>query len=359
MLLSIIAQPARAEESNLQLGASYVTDVLANVDGGKRSGAVWLGRADVTAELDGGIVGLDGTRAFVDLMYTHGSDFSGTKVGDAQVVSNIDADRALRVLEAWALVPMGADGLTAKVGFIDLNTEFDVQEVGSFFLNSSHGIGPEFSQSGLNGPSIFPVTSTGMVLRWERTGWDVRAGLFDALAGTEADPSQPALRLPGRKGALLAIEADVSIATTARLQLGLWTYTAGTYPQQASRINRGIYAMVEGRLAGQEGSPRLDGWIRTGFADADADAIRFYLGGGLTYGTEESKIGIAVAMARLGHSINRIDVDTAETSIELSYSRALNDWLTIQPDVQYVINPGWNAAHRNALVLGARFMFEL
>ena len=31
----------------------------------------------------------------------------------------------------------------------------------SLFLNSSFGIGPEFSQSGLEGPSIFPNTSVG------------------------------------------------------------------------------------------------------------------------------------------------------------------------------------------------------
>lgn len=47
------------------------------------------------------------------------------------------------------------------VGRYDLNSEFYRLQSASLFLNSSFGIGPEFSQSGLEGPSIFPNTSVG------------------------------------------------------------------------------------------------------------------------------------------------------------------------------------------------------
>jgi porin len=47
--------------------------------------------------------------------------------------------------------------------------------------------------------------------------------------------------------------------------------------------------------------------------------------------------------------------DRAETAIELSYARKLLPGLIVQPDLQYVINPGWEPARRDALVAGVRF----
>jgi carbohydrate-selective porin OprB len=165
--------PADAEERpRVRLGATYVTDVLTVVDGGERRGTAWLGRADVTASIDRPF-GIDGAELFVDVMRVNGPDFSGRYVGDAQTVSNVQADSALRPYEAWIAFPV-ATGLTAKAGLIDLNTEFDVQEIGRLFLNSSFGIGPDFSQSGQNGPSIFPAPATAAMLRYEGSGWAAR-----------------------------------------------------------------------------------------------------------------------------------------------------------------------------------------
>jgi len=61
-------------------------------------------------------------------------------------------------LQSIATVLNGRPGL---IGRYDLNSEFYRLQLASLFLNSSFGIGPEFSQSGLEGPSIFPNTSVG------------------------------------------------------------------------------------------------------------------------------------------------------------------------------------------------------
>jgi porin len=49
------------------------------------------------------------------------------------------------------------------------------------------------------------------------------------------------------------------------------------------------------------------------------------------------------------------DVDGGETNIEVTYRAALTDWLTLQPNVQYVINPGTNPALDDDLLIGLRF----
>ena len=45
---------------------------------------------------------------------------------------------------------------------------------------------------------------------------------------------------------------------------------------------------------------------------------------------------------------------TAETVIEVNYQIALTGWLSITPDLQYVIRPGGSSAIKNALVLGTQ-----
>jgi porin len=107
---AVVAAPAAGAEKPVTVGVSYTTDLLANVSGGLRRDAAWLGRADATLEAKD--FGLGGATAFFDLIYTHGPDFSGQTVGDAQVVSNVQGDGVLRAYEAWLSVPLGG-GLSA------------------------------------------------------------------------------------------------------------------------------------------------------------------------------------------------------------------------------------------------------
>ena len=44
-----------------------------------------------------------------------------------------------------------------------------------------------------------------------------------------------------------------------------------------------------------------------------------------------------------------------ETILELSYQAVVNSWLTLQPDLQYVFNPGAVGHQQNAVVAGLRF----
>ena len=47
--------------------------------------------------------------------------------------------------------------------------------------------------------------------------------------------------------------------------------------------------------------------------------------------------------------------DSRETNLELTYRAPVTDWLTLQPDIQYVINPGVDPELDNALVFLLRF----
>lgn len=340
----------------------YTVDLLSDASGGVHRGTGLLGRFDLALDQSDGVLGIEGAEAHFDLMLLHGSRFSNDYAGDAQTLSNIDAPRAIRPFEAWLQIPF-ADHFRAKAGLIDLNSEFDVQSVGAMFLNSSFGIAPDFSQSGLNGPSIFPVTSPGLIVAAESAGHSTIAiGIFDALPGY---PDYPHRFLPGpigRDGALLVAEAGIPVLGTGKLQIGGWRYT-----DRFDRIDGsgrgssgGGYALLQGTLAGDDKGTALRSWVRVGIATGGVEPIGVYVGGGLTYGNDDRMIGLAVAHARLGAAAldSGYGDRRAETAIEWTAYRKINRFFAIQPDVQYIVHPSWKSATPDALVVGLRLHLD-
>lgn len=344
------------------VSANYISDIASNLGGGLRRGTVVMGKADLTIAADRPF-GIDGASVYLDLEYVHGKSLSEALVGDFQTVSNIDAYSALRPFEAWIKVPLGRSKKSnLMLGLIDLNGIFDVQRVGHLFLSSSFGIGPDFSQSGKNGPSIFPTTSPAAVITAQAGDWSGRFGVFEAIAGDPERPGQTVIRVPGRGGFLLVAEADHPIGRI-EFQLGGWAYTSTfdrlTPPGDTSQIggNRGAYTQVETVLAGDSEQASLEGWIRTGIAQPRINPIALYLGGGLSYGKDDNRVGLAVAHARLGkdgRALASPPLHRAETAIELTYNHQLLHWLHVQPDMQYVVHPSWRGDIGNALVATLR-----
>jgi porin len=366
---SVAVVPASAQNAQPNeptLSVSYVTDLLLNADGGNRRGLGWLGRADLVLEFPGEAIGIGAVAFFVDIMALHGNDFTGRFVQDGQVVSNIDAPSTVRPIEAWARMDL-TSGNSFKLGLIDLNGDFDVQNVGGHFINSSHGIGPDFSQSGLNGPSIFPNTTLGAVLAHSGEGFAARVGVFDAMPGSLEHPGRPVLGLTMANGALLVGEIEARTAGTTTLRLGGWHYTKEfelIVPEiRTHGQSSGLYAMAEGSLA-QAGGSSLDAWLRIGTARSAVNPISAYVGGGVTFGDDRSRVGAALSHARLGHpgqtGLQRDGImpQAAETSVEVTYSTRIDDVLQLQPSVQYIVNPGWDRQRADAFVVGVRLSVE-
>ena len=91
-------------------------------------------------------------------------------------------------------------------------------------------------------------------------------------------------------------------------------------------------------------------FVQLGLGDGRVNQIGGYVGGGLTFtgplpDRAQDMAGLAVAAARNGSHYDRAQtaggIPTAgETTVELTYLAAIGSWLTLQPDLQYVIHPG-------------------
>lgn len=355
---------ANATESRLAFVGEYTLDLMHNAAGGLERGGGALHKARLAADADLGA----GWSAHASAHYVAGAPFSGRYVGDLQGVDNIEADDVVAPFEVFLSRSTQDGRLTVGTGLIDLNRYFDVQSVGALFLHSSHGVGPDLSQTGVNGPSIFPTTGLAASLLWTPSkDWGFRLGAFDGAPGTLEDPRHPDLHLSTSEGALLIGEAERRFAG-GLARGGVWTYTAryeeiarlGDPTPRSSRGSWGGYVLLEGALSP---SGALKGWVRAGASNGKINAVNGYLGGGLVLDdafVSGDQLGVAVARARFSQRARLAsDLESAETAIELTYSLPLNDRVSIQPNLQFVFDPSGERHIENAVAIGVRFKSEL
>lgn len=388
LLIGLLMQPSsrlRAEEDGpgntpwyepISFEVVYTGEIWGNVRGGVERDARYLDNLDLMLTVPSDSLGYDGGTFFFYVLHNNKKTFSDI-VGDLQVVSNIDNDRIWRIFEAWYEQRLLDDRLGLKLGFMDLNSEFDAIDPAGLFILSSHGIGPDYSQTGAAGPSIFPLSMAGVRVDYRFSDRVlVRVAAFDAVPGTRSHPRRAAIKLGDGEGALLAAEIDTEPVDGLRFVVGGWAYTARFegieaslgLPAPSHHGNNGVYAFAHGPLYREPGSEQqgIDAWIRFGIADGRINQLDQYLGAGLVYtgpfsGRDDDQLGLAVAVARNGDTFRRnaalvgAPVDRREINVEMTYRAQLTDWLALQPDLQYIVHPGTDPGLRNAIALGLRF----
>ena len=346
-------------------GVEYTADFMSNTSGGLTTGSRHLDNLDVTLEIDPAEAwGFGSGTLFLYGLYNNGTTFSDELIGDLQVVTNIDAIEAWRVYELW--YEFGGDRWSVRTGLYNLNSEFDAKESSGIFLNSSHGIGPDFSQTGQNGPGIFPVSS--MAVRAEVKVGDVttRVALLDGVPGDPEDPTSNAINLSSSDGVLAVGEIDIPLYRNGRLWVGYWRYSADVespFGMTVRNGNDGWYIGAEGRL--QLGERSVAGYLRYGEADEKFNPIRSFVGLGLVMDAPfedrpDDQFGIGIAFASVGSPYKAAITDEGmgakshETAWELTYRAQINDSLALQPNIQFVHNPAATSLIDDAWIVGLR-----
>ena len=370
LLIGHVFSPAHAE-SPISGEFAYVGDYLHNSSGGIRTGSAYLQNVDVSFELDlESLFGLQNGSLFAYFLWNDDTTFSDRYSGDGQVVSSIDTDEALRLFEFW-YEHRFSDAVNLRVGLYDLNSEFDAIDTAGLFVNSSHGVGAEYAQTGENGPSIFPSTSLAARLQWELSDRSLlRYALLDGVPGDPDDPSATAIQFNSGDGLLHAVEFNHVLAGGTRLGAGGFLYTGEfetldqTGVSGSPRVddgNSGVYVFADVPIARNDHGREITGFVRYGIADDTINALDSYFGVGIALaapfaGRPDDHLGLAVASAGSGDDFKRLNnAEGHETIIELTYSAQLTEWLRVQPDIQYVINPSADPTLDDALVLGVRF----
>lgn len=287
------------ENKGISLKMVYTGELVSNLSGGVNRRSEYLENGDILLSIDAEkLLSWKGASFSFYGLGNNGGDPSDN-IGDAQSTCNIESPNTWKIYEAWYQQKLFDGKLFYLIGLYDLNSEFDVIENARLFLNSSFGIGPDFSQSGENGPSIFPATSMALRVKVQPSeGIYVQSAVFDGVSGDPEDPTGTSIKIDPGDGILLSTEvayvtgaAENSEETYVKLALGTWFYTAkfddllqvdnNSVPIRRSG-NRGIYALAE-RVIYRETDDLDQGvaiFARVRFADGNFNQFGSYFGGG-------------------------------------------------------------------------------
>lgn len=366
----------------IDVQAVYTADVHHNMSGGIKHGNMFMDNLDLTAEIDGEkLFGADGLTLFFYALNNNGGKFNEKYVGSHEGVDNIEvSEPAAKLYEAWAEQSFFNDRVTIRAGLYDLNSEFDVTDSSGIFLNPTYGIDTAYAATGENGPSIFPTTSLAARINITPTeNTYLRAAILDGVAGDPENPEGTQIHLRDEDGILLALEGGYGTLETGRIGVGGWWYSeksdhytdTNENGDPAQENSNGFYALAEKTLFHPYGDETrsIDGFIR--FATADDSVTQFDYSGaiGLTYtkpfaSRPDDIAGITVHGVHNGDLYRESVASTepalsGEWGIEATYSFQATPWLRIQPDIQYIKNPGTVSEIDDAFVTSLRLELSL
>jgi porin len=354
------------EDRGVTLALVYTAEGFWNTRGGISTDDANAYRGDLSlfAEVDTELAGLwrDGT-LFLHVQEQHGSGITNKYVGDFQVLSNIDADYVFQVSELWYRHELFEESLWIKLGKQEANEDFAYVENGGEFINSSPGFSPTI-------PLVtFPDQDWGLVVGLEAVEWfSMNVGVYQGRSNGSQSVGNTLDKL---YGPLVMAEPALHYSLMQRsghLRAGGWfngdrfdALDDGNVEPGGYRESYGFYVTWDQELLWENPGDAEDEqgvyiFGQYGWAPEDRSEAEHYIGAGLQWlgpvpYRDDDMLGFGVF--HVAFSDEAGFEESHETVIELFYRAEVSGWLSLKPDLQYIINPGGTRS-RDALALGVR-----
>jgi porin len=379
------ASPAAVDAgpSPFQLNLLYTGELWNNAQGGIRQGTTYMYNADAQLSVDTDLAfGWTGGRFVLEGFYQSHNSVSSSYVNGADWQSSIDSGGVamFRLYQVYYDQTIGSTDI--RFGIYDLETEFSVTKPMQLFLGKSltwntaldeAGTAP---QSGVIGPGNFPYTPLALRIRETiNNHWSIQAVIADGAADNPNNPAQNAVLFSSQYGALGIAEVDYTPVPFTKLMAGIWGLTSKLPTNNQFNADgspreiygeEGLYFGGTTRLYAGQGRRGLDGFFTVGYSSPESTNVNQSFNTGLVYtglfaARPFDKVGISVAenanpnsyrqaQIALGDAVTRY-----ETNFEVTYRAKINSWLTVQPDIQYIIHPGYDPTVKNDLLIGLHF----
>jgi porin len=408
-----------------QYGMSFAlqetSEVLGNVTGGLHQGFEYDGLTQMVLQLDTNrAFGWYGGTFNASALQIHGRNLSADNLGTLQTSSGIEADRATRLWELWYDQKfLEEDRLDIKAGQQSLDQEFIVSQNALLFVNTMFGWPMVPSADLPGGGPAYPLSALGVRARYRPIDpVTFLVGVFNGSpvsvhdTGDSQQANSSGANFPVNGGALVFAEmqysypalgsmlyADQSEPLARVYKIGFWYDTehfndlrfdntglslanpASTGIPQQHRGDYSIYAVADQLIwvDPQESDRTISLFGRAmGTPEANRNLIDFSLNFGMTFHEpflhrDDDTFGVGMGYARVSGQAAGLDQDTAfytgafnptrtnEAYLEVTYQYAVAPWLQLQPDFQYIFNPGGGIANssgtarvKDEAVLGVR-----
>lgn len=357
-----------SENNNpIEFSANYINEIGSVFFGGKQKGIKMMGRGSLILNIITENMGLwDGGSVKIVGNVTHGGNFSDELVGDYQVASNIDAGDHTYIHELFYQQNLGSFCL--KFGVQDLNADFLVTEYGTYFLNSSFGV-PSVISHGLPAP-IYPLTAMGGVIKYTFDDkLSFQTSIYDGLPiSFENNPYNTNWHLNSKHGFQffneLSLVTNIIRNYNTNIKIGLYHHTGindtkskyfGEYTQKI-----GYYGIVDQEILNNNPTT-ISVFAQTTYSPSTKETDNnLYIGLGAVVSNylsflDDNKIGLAFAYSKFNTTEYRYEL-AIETFLRFNVTKVL----TIQPDLQYIINPSGGIYYRqkNAFIGFLRLILE-
>jgi porin len=329
----------------------------------------------------------------------HGNSITAANIGSLMPVTSLEAVDATRLFELWLEQTIIKDKLSVRIGQLAADEEFILSDGGGYFINGTWGW-PSISAADLpNGGPAYPLATPGVrvaVNPNEKMG--LLIGVYNGDPAPECnkaggDPQRcndHGLDFELDDDPLLMVEGVYRYNQEGRLpgavKIGGWNHF-GTFedqrfdsggaliavtgnPGRPHDNDWGLYGIIDQliwRVPGSEDPQGVGIFARVIGAPEDRNLIDWYFDGGLTFtgmfrNRPNDAFAVGFAYTNISDQVSAFDVDFGEpvarnyeALIEICYTFQINDGLAIQPDFQYIFQPGGNVAgQKDATVVGAR-----
>lgn len=381
------------EDAGFNPRAHFITESAANPIGGISQSAAYTQQIDFGFDLDlGKIAGIPGGRFQFTLVDRAGQSLTNNAIGNLfQVQELYGAGQNFRLAEMNYQQDLFNKKLTFQIGWSPVGDDFATSPLYCLFQN---GVicGHNNAMTQNSGAHNFPTGQWGAHVKVRPTPeYYVAAGVYDtnpdsgnANAGFDLRYRGGGVFTPVEVGWMPGHNGD---ELPGNYKIGAY-YNSGPTPDVLSDIHGlsagftrlpfgtdagrwGGYIMVDQMVYRERaGSPRgLTVGAIGGFGDPDTAKYGYFLSTGGVYqgtfpGRDYDSIAFMVAYAHINNRLTQFQMDrnvvkpgsvgiqTYEGILEVDYGLQLSPWLSLHPNLQYIINPGGTGTIPNAFVIG-------
>ncbi|HQT83550.1 MULTISPECIES: carbohydrate porin [Acidiphilium] len=411
-------------DDGITLAGTDTETLLGNVAGGIKQGATMQGLTTITLQIDTGkAFNMPNGTVDVSALQIHGRSLSPYYLDDLQTANGTEAEDSTRLWEVWYDQGFDYGRADFKIGQQSIDQDFIVSKYSALFVNTMAGWPLVPSADLYAGGPAYPLSSLGGRLQFKPAdNQSLLLGAFNdnppggPFANDPQSRDAGGTRFNTNTGALIIGEFQYAInqpplggtvtpghahgkGLPGTYKIGFW-YDTGSFPDQAGsakgvlstssatsglpslrRHNYSFYAVMDQTvwISPIVATRTLNLFARIMGAPGDRNLIGFSFNGGATLtaplrGRTGDTVGIDLGIGQVGSGAAASDralrasrgdaypVRSVETLIEATYQAQITPWWQIQPDIQYVINPGAGIpdplapGHKlgNELVIGIR-----
>jgi porin len=386
------------------LGINDSENLLGNYAGGLKTGTTMQGVTTGTVDVDTQkAFGLPGGTFHISALQLHGEALSGPYLGNIQAANGNEGEDGTRLWEMWYDQSFDKGLFDIKIGQQSIDNEFIGSTYSALFVNTMAGWPLVPSDDLYGGGPAYPLSSLGVRVQVKPTdNQTILAGVFDDNPGGGAfDDDAQALDFNGGKFNLNTGALWIAEYQYAATPFGLpGTYKIGGYYDSGSfederygtdglslanpasngdplkhHGNYSLYGVVDQTVwqSASNSARNVNVFGRIMGGPSTQNFISFFFNGGVTMaapfqGRDNDQIGLDFGLGKVSTRASGLDQDsglarrTTEELFEITYQAQVLPWLVVQPDMQYVVNPGGgtldpnDSTHniRNEFVAGAR-----